>query len=732
MRSARTIEKLIKRMSVTPDAKSDQMILDDMFAAQEQAKELSSADTSANIWSTIMKSKMARFATAAVMVSLVVVLGVSLLNGGSAWAKVVRAFNEVENVHVVQRMTMADGTVEQHELWLRRPNHLYEDRGKVIIIDDGKERLLLNKDKQTGQFSDSFMPFKPLEEHYMFDPVGWFRGQSPKGIESRLLSDESDDSTLVFGMGFRNETPEFVYTGKAWVDAVTMLPQRIHAELTTAPKENNPKSVEILFDYEAIADDVFAMTIPRGFTELPRKQRGVLSGKVLGENEEPVANAIVYAVDRGGVFFERVATDIYGRFTMTLPPEGAGTPLWLPVLFRAFTEDTPGKVAWSVIRDPRNRHEPGGGWEPGGTIPYDVAHVDHDGCMLRSANGITLRMEPAGMIVGHVTDANGDAISDAKVQLLRCELADKHGNAGLTGIDVHKWGGADGHGVVRTDENGWYELANLPRLWKRTKFVVRAEAGGFAGDTARFYAKGPIEREEVDFRLYQARLTVKGRLIDNYGNPVVGAPIFVLVNGKRFQTCNAKADERGFFKIEGCPDTQDLQIEAPLSHGFFRRGRRSGEYFPDVVNGIDYLNDKDEYEVEMVARKAELILDVEVKNTSGEQVKYFPVEIRGDAGEISTQWAVDKRFIRRTDENGRCTFTEVPEVAGLRLILHGGNNIPNEEPGEELQRYIAENKKMYFWSEAPIEVVDGKKEYHVTAVALTKEEWDARRDTIGK
>ena len=100
-------------------------------------------------------------------------------------------------------------------------------------------------------------------------------------------------------------------------------------------------------------------------------------------------------------------------------------------------------------------------------------------------------MEPAGTIAGQVTDADGAPISDAKVKLLRCDLSDKHGNAGLFGIDVHKWSGHDGYGVVRTDEKGRYILTNLPKLWKRTKFIIHAGAEGFVSDTTNFYAKGP-------------------------------------------------------------------------------------------------------------------------------------------------------------------------------------------------------------------------------------------------
>ena len=44
---------------------------------------------------------------------------------------------------------------------------------------------------------------------------------------------------------------------------------------------------------------------------------------------------------------------------------------------------------------------------------------------------------------------------------------------------------------------------------------------------------------------------------------------------------------------------------------------------------------------------------------------------------------------------------------------------------------LEENKK-YFWAEVPVEIVEGKKEYDVTAVALTRNEWNAARKKADK
>jgi len=681
--------------------------------------------------SKILK-QITKIAAAAAMMAIAVLVGISLLNGSSAWAKVIQAFNEVENVHFTEKLIMLDGTVQQHELWLKRPNCLYENYGRTIFIDNGLERLVIDTEEKTAQFSDSFMPFRPLEEHYIFDEIKLFRGQSSMEIESEILPGESDDSTLVFSLKKdENETSDFAFQGKAWVDAKTMLPLKIQVELTSEQKDNEPKSGEIVFNYEPISDNVFAMVVPEGFTELPRKQRGVMSGRVLDENEQPVENAVVYATDRAGQFSEQITTDANGQFIVKLPPEGVGKPVWLPVLLRAFIEEVPDKIAWSIIADPANRHGPGSGWEPGGNIPYDIANVENDGCILRSANGIVLRMEPAGAIGGQVVDADGTPISNAEVQLLRCDLADKHGNAGLFGIDVHKWSGPGELGIVRTDDNGCYELNNLPQLWKRTKIFVRAEAEGFVGDTSSFYAKGPIEYEELDFELYKAGITATGTLIDNYGKPLVERYISARINGKEY--IRTKTDSKGEFTLLNCPITDNLQIYAELSHNSWppheTQRYQTYTYYPDLTVGIDYRDAQLKYDVEMVAQLPDLILNVVVKNTSGELLKYFPVEIRANAAQISTQWKVEKKFIRRTDKNGKCTFTDIPKVAGLKLVLHGDNRLLNEKLSENEKIFVEENRKKYFWAEVPIEIRDDQKEYNITAVALTFDEYEKQKDS---
>jgi outer membrane lipoprotein-sorting protein len=713
MRSAENIENFIKRVRLKASARMHERTLNDALEAQEKSRKTKSTKFEPNIWRTITKSPITKLAAAAVIV-VAVLIGISTFNGTTAWAKVIKALGEVENIHIVNTMTMPDGTQVQCKWWLRRPNCLYEDFNNRIVIDNGQERLIIDKENRTAQFSDSFMPYNPLEEHYMFESINLLRGESSEEVEFVKLDDESDETTLVFRIHSKHSTTEA--EGKAWIDALTMLPRKIHVELISETHDDNPKSGEITCNYEPIADDVFAMVIPEGFTELPRKQRGVMSGKVLDEHEQPVSNAIVYVTDRTGQFSEQTITNESGQFTFKLPPEGVGAYLWLPVLLRAFVEDDPDRVAWTIIRRPDNKRE------PGGKIPGEVAYIDNNGSRLKSANGITLRMEPAGTIAGQMTDIEGNPIADAKVSVT-CNPVDKFGNEV---IDIGNLGES-----TSTDKKGRYQLDNLPKFWDKTVFILGASAKGYVTESIRFRSKGPMDYKQVDFQLYSAGFIVSGTVTDNYGQLLVEREVYVRINGKDdYKACRTRTDKHGKFRLVGCPMTQDLQVKAELSHyhgwgapGITKEQRKKYRYYLDKVVDINYEEGKVEYEVEIVAQRPEIIIEVEVKNTDGKSLPYFPVEVRGVPGSISSQWRADKKLQQRTDKNGYCKLTEVPEVENIRLVMLCGGGIWNETLSKKQLEKIKKKYKKYKWTEVPVELVPGRKEYKVEVKLLTRDEY---------
>ena len=200
MRARENIEKIIKKFDIDVNPEKDQRIFDELKEVHAKSQRSKHGISKVDIGRIIMKSKITKFATAAAMMAIAVLIGMRFFNGTSAWAKVIQAFNEVENVHIIQKMTATDGTVLQGEYYLKKPDHLYQGTDSSIVVDDGRERLTIDNQKKTAQFSDSFMSFKPLDKHYMFDTINLFRGNGHKDVEFTLLDDQSDETTLVFSL----------------------------------------------------------------------------------------------------------------------------------------------------------------------------------------------------------------------------------------------------------------------------------------------------------------------------------------------------------------------------------------------------------------------------------------------------------------------------------------------------------------------------------------------------
>jgi hypothetical protein len=67
MKPVETIEKLIKKINVIPSAEMDKRMLKDILEAQGKANKITSADHEPSVWRIIMKSRITKFAIAAVI-----------------------------------------------------------------------------------------------------------------------------------------------------------------------------------------------------------------------------------------------------------------------------------------------------------------------------------------------------------------------------------------------------------------------------------------------------------------------------------------------------------------------------------------------------------------------------------------------------------------------------------------------------------------------------------------
>jgi len=159
MKHTKNIEKIIQKINVTPDARMDQKILDDILLAQEKSKKTPSADKSPNIWRIIIKNKMTKFAAAAVII-LAALIGINQFVGSIgltsvAWADVVEKFRSMTFYNAVLYIKEnAASEPKQIELWVSSEHKarlrvdsqlLFAENGKISAGYNFKDRILLNE-----------------------------------------------------------------------------------------------------------------------------------------------------------------------------------------------------------------------------------------------------------------------------------------------------------------------------------------------------------------------------------------------------------------------------------------------------------------------------------------------------------------------------------------------------------------------------------------------------------
>lgn len=165
---------------------------------------------------------------------------------------------------------------------------------------------------------------------------------------------------------------------------------------------------------------------------------GAITGRVLGEDGQPLPNVRVFASQTGGAsgFSANAQSDEEGKFTLNALPFGA-------YLVNAFA---PGYVL-----DP----------DPFDHLTPRVYHLVGD--------SVTLRMIKGGVITGTVTDSGGEPLVGIFIEALRTRGAD--GRPAREGTRARTWQ------PRMTDDRGVYRIYGLPP----GAYVVRARGNGSFG-----------------------------------------------------------------------------------------------------------------------------------------------------------------------------------------------------------------------------------------------------------
>jgi len=703
------------------------------------------------IGATILRKKMTRLVAAA-MIAMVIILGVRTTNGARAWADVVKALSDVNDIHTVsKRIYLKSGTVEESEWWLKdgkkSRDEIRSRDGSWTFLEDGTRRLRLSHRDRTAEFHDS----EP-DEPKCWGLLEVLRGTDRSYSAKVKLLGETDDGLKIYEV--RRSLPEERCTiiDTAWVDPRTDLPVRTTYQVVDSGTGEVRIKGEETCDYDPIPWELFELVVPAGYTDITDLQTEVLSGTVVDEAGQPVDGAEVLISDSD----MKGRTNDEGAFSFRQP---ASKPFGgFPMIVRAIRPGDPSHVAWTLLRNPRHElrplRRPDDGKskleEGGGVVivlleeqalrafippdPGTMAFKGQDDSCPSKVTNMLLTMRPASVITGRITNRAGHPIANAVVRLNQIEVA-----VGENDITIITLGRTDRERAILsslspgdsrevgarvfavTDEDGCYTLGNLPNVWHRARLEARAD--GYVQ-----ISKTILHDEGNDFTLIEADITVRGTVIDNHGVPLVGRKVEIDVESKDDEEADFGVDDviidaQGRFEFTGLPAVKGLQVqvradEKPYdwSENELTRGRPF-IYYLMIEYPIVLEPEKREYSIEIVASRPDITLEIEVKDKEDNPLAGVPVGVCSP-GFSEREWYI-RELVGRTDSRGVCIINGVPRISPLRLwfcvpdprTFQDWESMP--ELSGELKTAIRECRSKYAPSIVTVEAQKDKKNYAV-------------------
>lgn len=228
------IEKWIKDTDIDTNAGMDKLVLDDVLRALEQSKE-QTAVKQPSIWRIIIKSKITKLATAAMIIIAVLIginhFGDSIDMAGTAFGDVLEQIHKATSVTYKQTFKTEGRTFTNEEMIIQT-GHMRSVRpyGIIIIWDwSAGKRLQLTPElkKATLTYYVGRSRSKQLFSHLdwvsrLHEDSGEYKGQEE--LDGQIVD------VFVIEVPFEKTT--------VWVDPETNLPVRIEMTLTPNPDKN--------------------------------------------------------------------------------------------------------------------------------------------------------------------------------------------------------------------------------------------------------------------------------------------------------------------------------------------------------------------------------------------------------------------------------------------------------------------------------------------------------------
>jgi outer membrane lipoprotein-sorting protein len=266
MRPADNIHNQIKKLQLKASADLDKRVHNDISNALAKSKKTASAHSEPNIWRIIMKSRMIKLATAAVII-IAVLIGIHQLAGNGATTVFASVVEQIHNARtmtysVVTQTPVKNMPTVRTEMAFKEPAYMRTTTadGFVTVIDWTQVRgiSIWPTRKQFIDFEASNFRHDPEKDLFMVIenlkalPYKADQVLGKKDIDGRVLR------------GFRVVEESVINT--VWVDPKTRELVRVEMEFTNAPGMNKIMT-DFQFDVE-LDDSLFRLTPPEGFTRL--------------------------------------------------------------------------------------------------------------------------------------------------------------------------------------------------------------------------------------------------------------------------------------------------------------------------------------------------------------------------------------------------------------------------------------------------------------------------------
>jgi outer membrane lipoprotein-sorting protein len=268
MRPTENIKKLIRDASIKTHPAVNKAVLNNLFDELDKSKKMDSAILQPSVWRIIMKSKITKFAIAAVILIAAAVSITFLTESATPAYAIEQTIEAMRSVHSIHAF-ITDWDNSKGEAWVQtnpetgQEEYYYADQGNLLIVGTPQATYYYYKDKNLVRIRNEYVPASEVRfSHFFEDLTNWiqkyhgelhFYSQFDEGLHRDII-------VVHFAIPAQKEFGEKEYIVN--VDSETKLP--INFKAIKCGQGEGVMSVDSLEYNAPIPAGIFEFKIPAG------------------------------------------------------------------------------------------------------------------------------------------------------------------------------------------------------------------------------------------------------------------------------------------------------------------------------------------------------------------------------------------------------------------------------------------------------------------------------------